>query len=92
MSHLALRELPGLFQVVVTFVMARRGQLGWEFLSGPVASARGQAAAWLTSYVHRTNQLFGLHLPVESHALKRGVASCLDALQLVPHKINVHVG
>ena len=91
-GRLALRELPGLFKVVLTFVVARKGQLGREFLFGPVVPARGQAAAWLTACVRRVNQMFELHLPLESHALKRGAASCLDALQLAPHKINMHVG
>ena len=91
-GRLALQELPGLFKVVLTFVVARKGQREREFLFGPLASARGQAAAWLTGCVRRVNQLYGLHLPLESHALKRGAASCLDALQLAPHKINMHVG
>ena len=34
---LAVRELPGLFKVVLTFVVAQREQLGLEFLFGPVA-------------------------------------------------------
>ena len=76
----ALQELPGLFKVVLTFVVACKGQQEREFLFGPLASARGGAAAWLTGCVRRVNQLYGLHLPLESHALKRGAASCLDAL------------
>ena len=91
-GRLALQELPGLFKVVLTFVVARKGQRGRKFLFGPLASARGQAAAWLTVCARRVNQLFGLHLPLESHALKREAAPCLEALQLAPHKINMHVG
>ena len=79
-GRLALQELPGLFKVVLTFVVARKGQQEREFLFGPLVSARGQAATWLTSCVRRVNKLYGLHLPLESHALKRGAASCFDAL------------
>ena len=79
-GRLALQELPGLFKVVLTFVVARKGQREREFLFGPLESARGQAAAWLAGCVRRVNHLYGLHLPLESHALKRGAASCLDAL------------
>ena len=91
-GRLDLQELPGLFKVVLTFVVAQKGQRGRELLFGPLALARGQAAAWLTSCVLRVNQLYGLNLPLESHALKRGAVSCLDTLQLAPHKINMHVG
>ena len=63
-GRLALQELPGL--------VARKGQRGCGFLFGPLESARGQAAAWLTGCVRRVNQLYGLHLPLESHALKEG--------------------
>ena len=73
-------------------MVACKGQRKREFLFGPLESARGQAAAWLTGCVRRVNQLYWLHLPLESHALKRGAVSCLDALQLAPHKINMHVG
>ena len=59
---------------------------------GPLESARGQPAAWLTGCVRRVNQLYGLHLLLESHALKIGAVSCLDTLQLAQHKINMHVG
>ena len=81
-----------MFKVVLTFVVARKGQWEREFLFGPLVPARGQAAAWLTGCVRRVNQLHGLHLPLEFYALKRGAASCLDDLQLAPHKINMHVG
>ena len=33
---LALQELPGLFKVVLTFVVACKGQREWEFLFGPL--------------------------------------------------------
>ena len=45
MEWLALHELPGLFKVVLTFVV-RKGQWGREFLFRPLVLARGQAAAW----------------------------------------------
>ena len=79
-GRLALHELPGLFKVVLTFVVEHKGQREREFLFGPLTSARGQAAAWLTGCVRRVNQLYGLHLPLESHAFKRGAASCLETL------------
>ena len=44
-GRLALQELPGLFKVVLTFVVARKGHRAQEFLFGPLESARGQAAA-----------------------------------------------
>ena len=91
-GSLALQELPGLFKVVLTLVVAWKGQLGQEFLFGQVVVARGQAAAWLIACVCWVNQMFGLHLPLESHALKCCAVSCLDALQLAPHKLNMHVG
>ena len=80
MGRLALQELPGLFKVVLIFVVACKGQREWEFLFGPLASARGHAAAWLTACVRRVNQLYWLQLPLQSHALKRGAASRLDTL------------
>ena len=47
-GRLELQELPGLFKVVLTFVVAHKGQREREFLFGPLASAWGRAAAWLT--------------------------------------------
>ena len=91
-GRLALQELPGMFKVVLIFVVACKGQWGQDFLFGPLALTRGQAAAWSTDCVHRVNQLYGLYLLLESHTLKRGAASCLDALQLTLNKINMHVG
>ena len=35
-GRLALQELPGLFKVVLTLVVARKGQREWEFLFGPL--------------------------------------------------------
>ena len=35
-GQFALQELPGLFRVVLTFVVAYKGQLGGEFLFGLV--------------------------------------------------------
>ena len=90
--RLALQDLLGLFKVVCAFVVACKGQLGQEFSYGPVALTRGQAATWLTSGGCRVKQTFGLHLPLESHALKIRAASCLYALHLAPHKINMRVG
>ena len=89
---LVLWELSVLFKVALLFLVARRGQLGWEFLFGSVASTRGKAAAWLSSCVYLVSQVLGSHLPMELHALKRGAAFCTDTLQLVPDKINMHVG
>ena len=50
-GRLVLQKLPGLFKVVLTFVVACKGQREREFLFGPLASAGGQAAAWLTGCV-----------------------------------------
>ena len=47
--------------------------------------------AWLSCCIRQLN-LYHLSLLVESHALKRGAASSLGALQLASYKINLNVG
>ena len=70
-SWLALQELPGLFKVVLTFVVACKGQRGWEFLCKVPQHLHSRLTAL------RSWRLLKWHTYAYSHSYSSGGYYCL---------------
>ena len=76
-GRLMLEKLPAWMRIVVAFVLAVKAK-GSTYL---FEQHDRPAASIISEDISRINSYFGLHLNVESHALKRGTVSVLEALK-----------
>ncbi len=76
-GRLMLQKMPEWMRIAVKFVLEQK-QKGEKFLFGEM---EGTAALMLSRDLERLNEVFGTHLHVESHSIKRGTVSALAALK-----------